>query len=167
MSVIDRKFRPNVQRYLFQCGLATSTVVIVLLFLDVLSHTAIIATLGATVFIVFTMPKYYSSQPRSLIGGYLVGITVGCLCDYLCGSRFAASILHDQELSLTVFGSLAVGVAIFVMVATNTEHPPAAGMSLGLVLNEWDTSTVLFVMGAVLLLSIVKRLLRPFLMDLV
>ena len=53
------------------------------------------------------------------------------------------------------------------MVITNTEHPPAAGMSLGLVLNQWDHTTIIFILGAVTVMSVIKKLLRNKLMDLI
>jgi CBS-domain-containing membrane protein len=39
--------------------------------------------LGLSTFIAFTMPKVEVSKPRIMIGGYIVGIVVGCLCHYL------------------------------------------------------------------------------------
>ena len=36
--------------------------------------------------------------------------------------------------TLIIFGSLATSMAMFVMVVTRTEHPPAAALALGLVL---------------------------------
>jgi CBS-domain-containing membrane protein len=70
MEIIDIKTRKNIWRYISQCILATVTILAILFFLDVLTETAIIAALGASAFIVFTMPNTYSSDPRRLIGGY-------------------------------------------------------------------------------------------------
>ncbi len=167
MRIIDRKLKAHIGQYIFQCTLATGSILIVLLFLDVVSHTAIIATLGASAFIVFTMPRSYPSRLRPLLGGYLVGISVGCVFHLLSKSQLAYSMFVSSEMAYIVCASLAVGVAIFVMVITNTEHPPASGMALGLVLNEWDYGTLLFILCAVLVLALVKTILKPFLMDLV
>jgi membrane protein implicated in regulation of membrane protease activity len=62
---------------------------------------------------------------------------------------------------------LAVGIAIFLMVITNTEHAPAAGIALGLVINEWDWQTIIFIISAVILFAVIKRLLKAKLIDLV
>ena len=43
------------------------------------------------------------------------------------------------------------------MVLTRTEHPPAAGTALGLVIGDWTLSTVLFVLLGAVILSIVHR----------
>jgi len=53
------------------------------------------------------------------------------------------------------------------MVVTRTEHPPAAALALGLVLNEWSLVTLAVVLTGVVVLSVVKRLVLPILMDLV
>jgi CBS-domain-containing membrane protein len=55
---------------------------------------------------------------------------------------------------------------MFLMVVTRTEHPPAAALALGLVLNEWSPLTLLVVISGVVGLSICKRLVLPILMDL-
>jgi CBS-domain-containing membrane protein len=68
---------------------------------------------------------------------------------------------------MVVFGALAISVAMFGMVVTRTEHPPAAALALGLVLNEWNLVTLAVVLTGVVVLSVVKRLVLPVLMDLV
>ena len=55
---------------------------------------------------------------------------------------------------------------MFVMVVTKTEHPPAAALALGLVLNEWDFMTLLVILAGIVSLSLLKRLVLPILMDL-
>lgn len=135
MKLIDEKAKQDIRPYLLQSLLATLTIFFILVFLDVLSHTAIIATLGSSAFLVFTRPRAYASRPRPLIGGYLVG--------------------------------MAVGSAIFLMVVTDTEHPPAAGMSLGLVLNQWDHKTLLFIFVAVIVMAVLRKYLQPYMVDLV
>lgn len=135
MNIIDEKALKNIRPYLLQSILATLTILLILVFLDVLSHTAIIATLGSSAFLVFTRPGAYASRSRPLIGGYIIGMAVGVMYYYatLLSAYFSISV--SQATVLIVFSAMAVGGAIFLMVVTDTEHPPAAGMSLGLVLN--------------------------------
>ena len=66
MKVFDEKFRGNKARYLFQCILATLSVLIVLLSLDAMANAAVIAALGSSFFIAFTMPEARVSRPRFL-----------------------------------------------------------------------------------------------------
>jgi CBS-domain-containing membrane protein len=67
---------------------------------------------------------------------------------------------------MIIFGGLATGIAMFLMVMTRTEHPPAAALALGLVLNEWTAITLLVVFAGVIGLSLCKQLVLPLLMDL-
>jgi len=167
MKLIDVKVKENLWRYLSQCFLATLTIFAILLFLDILNEAAIIAALGASAFIVFTMPTKYSSEPRRLIGGYIVGVLIGCSFYFLSISPEFASLFGNHQLSLAIFASLAVGIAMFIMAVTNSEHAPAAGIALGLVLNEWDYVTIIFILGAILWMAGVRKLLKPLLMDLI
>lgn len=166
MQIIDDKVRTHLGSYVFQCFLATLTLLAVLIFLNVLTETAIIAALGASAFIVFTMPNMYSSGPRRLIGGYIIGILVGVSFYFISTNDFIESLFMSDTTSLIFFGALAVGVSILLMTVTNTEHAPAAGISLGLVINQWTNITVAFILAAILWMAIVKKLLKPYLIDL-
>ncbi len=167
MRLFDRKFRKNVHRYVFQCVLATLTILAILFFLDVLTETAIIAALGASAFVVFAIPTSYSSDPRRLIGGYVVGIIIGIICFYISINFPTSNFFNNTEMSLIVFGAVAVGLSIFIMAVTNTEHPPAAGIALGLVINKWGWMTIVFILCAIIWLAVVRKVLKPHLMDLI
>jgi len=165
LNLQDRLRRENLNRYFLQCGLASAVVVILLLVLDALTQTVLIAALGASTFIAFAVPRSLHSDPRHMIGGYVVGIGAGCLMSL----PHAAIDFGDPSVAhafLIVFGALATGLAMLVMVLTKTEHPPAAALALGLVLNEWDFLTLVVVLAGVIALSICKRLVLPMLMDL-
>ena len=56
---------------------------------------------------------------------------------------------------------------MFTMVVTRTEHPPAAALALGLVLNEWSLLTLIVVLSGIIGLSIIKQLIMPALLDLI
>jgi CBS-domain-containing membrane protein len=76
------------------------------------------------------------------------------------------STLVSGNAGIIIFGALATGFAMFLMVVTKTEHPPATALALGLVLNEWTSFTLLVVMAGMVLLSLCKQLVLPHLMDL-
>ena len=166
VKVFDEKFRGHKARYIFQCVLATLSVLIVLLVLDVISDAVIIAAFGASSFIAFTMPEAEVSRPRFMIGGYLVGISVGSLCYYLSLAPPLRQLPFVQEVLHVGLGALAVGLAIFVMVITDTEHPPAAGLALGFVLGGCNYVTVVVALVGIISLSVMKAVLRPVLKDL-
>jgi CBS-domain-containing membrane protein len=152
---------------MLQSGLAMLAILLVLLVLDTISNTVIIAALGASLFVAFTMPKARTSKARYLIGGYLVGIVSGVACYLLSRLPFFAQVPVIGTRLDVVFGALSVGLAMFVMVVTNTEHPPAAGLALSFALNEWNVLTIVVVVVGIVSLSIIKKLLEPVLVDLV
>jgi CBS-domain-containing membrane protein len=165
MNIIDPKVKGQEKQYLFQSGLATLTILLVLLFLDVIQHTAIIATLGASAFIIFIMPKSYISMPRQVIFGYLIGIIAGCVCHFSALALSALPFITDK-VAMILFGALAVGITIFILAITDTEHPPVVGVALGLVLNQWNYQTIIFIICAVGIMTVIKILLEPILIDL-
>ena len=167
MKVFDSKFRRIPGHYVLQCLMAALAIVVILTLMDAVEHTALIASLGASACIVFTMPQAHVSEPRYLIGGYVVGATVGVVLGLLHRQVGASDLGVSPRAAQLILGGLAVGLAIFLMVVTNTEHPPAAGVALGLVMHErWDWLTIVVILAAIVSLSLVKWLLRRFLRNL-
>jgi CBS-domain-containing membrane protein len=157
--------RDNIKRYAMQCGLAGLVVFALLFVLDAVTQTVLIASLGASAFIAFAVPRSLHSGPRSLAGGYLVGMFVGALMGTL-SNMIAASTGYDHAV-MVICGAVAISLAMFTMVVTRTEHPPAAALALGLVLNEWSFLTLFVVLLGVVCLSAVKQLVLPALLDLI
>jgi CBS-domain-containing membrane protein len=144
------------KNYILQSLAAAITLFLVLLLLN-LEQAVIIASIGATAFIVFAMPQSIAAQPRNVLGGHLVGTLCGCLC---------ALIPHASPLSSNLVYSLAVGLSIFIMVVTDTEHPPASGTALGLALSGFSLTVVAAVMTSGVVLSLVHCFCKPYLKDL-
>ncbi len=164
MHIFDKKPRWAWRSYLWQSALATLVVVAILYVLNVTIHAAIVAALGASTFIVFVIPHHITAEPRRLIGGHAVGLAVGAFCYY----AVLQPLLGDGEtFPYLVASALAVGMSIFLMVTTNTEHPPAAGTALGLVAQPWSYLTVIFVLSFAVLLSLARYLLRSKLRNLI
>jgi CBS-domain-containing membrane protein len=150
------EFRHYWKNYLFQCLLATFVVFVVLLALS-LKNAVIIASIGATAFIIFAMPSMLTAKPRNVIGGHITGLIIGSLC---------ALIPHSTVFYAALSYSLAVGLAIFIMVVIDTEHPPAAATALGFALNGFSFKTAMALVLSIGLLSLVHYLFRPHLKDL-
>jgi len=163
---LDPKFRKYPLRFAGQCALVSLVIVGVLYVLDGVANAAVVGALGATSFIAFAMPHYRVSKSVYLIGGYLVGVTVGIVCYWGNELAQSAELPVGADTLLIVFAALSTGMAIFFMVILNFEHPPAAGVALGLVLNRCSWVSVGIVIGGVLLLTAVRRLLKPKLIDL-
>lgn len=165
--LVDEQARSNLKPFILQSVMATLAILVILLFLDVIEHTALIATLGSSTFLVFTRPSAYSAHARPLIGGYIIGLGVGALFYYLSLFPGWLSLPLSEHTVYIIYAALAVGLAIFLMVITDTEHPPAAGAALGLVLNTWGFKTLMFMLAAVLSLAVLRRALQRFMVDLV
>jgi CBS-domain-containing membrane protein len=127
-KMID-KFRLHWKNYVFQSLFATVAVFVVLYFLT-LQNAVIIASIGATAFIVFAMPKALTANARNFIGGHVVGLS------------------------------------IFTMVVTDTEHPPASGTALGVAITGVHPNVLITVVLSIVLLSLIHHFFKPYLRDL-
>lgn len=152
-----RKFRLSWKNYIFQSFLATLTVFLVLLFLNI-EHAVVIAAIGATTFIVFAMPNDITANPRNIIGGHLISFSIGSLCALIPQPSLWCSLMAY---------SLAVGFSIFIMVVIDTEHPPAAATALGLAITGFSLEAAIAVVTSAALLSLAHHFLKPLLRDLV
>lgn len=166
MKVFDEKFKSNKLRYVLQSGLATLSVFLILFILDTVSDAVVIAAFGASSFIAFTMPEAQVSKPRFLIGGYLVGIISGSVLNMLACSEMLLPFSLIQQYNHVIFGALSVGLAIFLMVITNTEHPPAAAVALSIIINENSFWALFVTVMGIILISAIKAALKPFLKNL-
>jgi len=156
-SRIQAKFPELWKHYLYQSFFATLVVFIILLVLS-LQNAVVIASIGASAFIVFTMPKNITARPRRVIGGHMVGMLCGSVC---------ALIPHTSTLTTALVLSLAVGISIFLMVAFDFEHPPAAGTALGTAITGFSPDVIIALLTSVLILSLAHHFSKRFLRDLV
>ena len=167
MEIIDKSFKRAPRHYIIQSLLAVVAVAVILFFIEVLTHAVIVAALGASTFIVFAMPHTIAAQARRLVGGHVVGVVCGCIFYYaLLLIGYPGSLPLSQELVISIAGALAVGLAIFLMAITNTEHPPAAATALGIVIGGWSNGVIIFILLGAVSLALTRRLLRGYLKDL-
>ena len=162
----DRKFEANPGHYIVQSLVATVYIIIVLVALDLITQTAIIATLGASAFIIFVRPHSYISRTRILLGGYIIAMVVGVSMSLLANMEIMETVFVYHEFQFVFFSAAAVGIVIPALALTNTEHPPAASMALGLVLSDWNIVILLFIISCVLFLAVVKKGFSPVMMNL-
>jgi CBS-domain-containing membrane protein len=165
--LVDLKLRERgmLIHYIFQSLLATFSLFLVLLILQ-LATPVIVAALGATAFVVFAMPKNVMAQPRNVIGGHLVGVISGGVCAIIF-----LSFGNNSDFLHIIAASASVGLAIFVMVVTDTEHPPGCSTALGLVVHALGPLDVglygAFILISATIIATVKHALDPRLKDLV
>jgi CBS domain-containing membrane protein len=147
--------------YLFQCLAASATIFVILLLVSIHRKPIIIASLAASTFIVFTIPSYLTARPRNLICGHLVGLVCGLVVAELILPYFSPTIVIYE-----FWYAFAVGLSIFIMVATDTEHPPAAGTALGVVTLGFSMKLILTVLISISFLAGVHYLFKNRLRDL-
>jgi len=145
------------KKYVFQSFLATLTVLLLILILK-MEHIVVIASIGSTAFIVFALPKSITARPKNVIGGQMIGLLSGSIC---------ALIPHNSFISSIIVYSVAVGLSIFLMITTDTAHPPASGTALGIAITGFSINIALSLIISVTILSFVHHFLKPFLEDLV
>ncbi|MBN2272369.1 MAG: HPP family protein [Sedimentisphaerales bacterium] len=150
---IQAKFRKLWIYYILQSLLAAAALLIIILILG-RERMVVASAIGATAFIVFAMPKSASAKTRNVIGGHIVGIIAG-------------SIFLTVALPFSIECALAVALAIFLMVAMDVEHPPAAGTALAVVINEVSLDAFVTILASALILSQCRYYLRHYLKDLV
>ena len=163
-----RKFREELyevkshwRNYIFQSLLATVSLFCVLVFLEQGSEV-IVASLGATAFVVFALPNNLTAGPRNVIGGHIVGLACGFVGYWLL------HLLPNPEQFIAEAGihAFAVGLAIFIMVVIDTEHPPAAGTALGAAIGGPGERLIISVLFFSIVFSVIRLLARKHLRDL-
>ncbi|MBI4288099.1 MAG: HPP family protein [Chloroflexi bacterium] len=151
------RLKAHWRTYALQSFLAAAFLFPLFLFLT-LQYAVIIASIGASAFIVFATPKSLLARPRAVVGGQLTGLLSGYLCSL---------ISHSSLVFTTLAYSLAVGLALFLMVVTSTEHPPAAATSLGMAITGFSWAAVIAVIISIVALSVIHHFLKPHLEDIV
>jgi len=168
MRFLDRKFAKSPFSYVLQCSLVGACVLILLALLDVQRDGAVVACLGASAFIAFTMPQKRTAAPRVLIGGYVMALVAALLCSCADVLPFVPDLSAAVGgPAYTLLAGLTVALAVIWMSITNTEHPPAAGLALGLFISGCAARPVLVAMAGICVLSAAKAVLKPYLKDLV
>jgi CBS-domain-containing membrane protein len=165
MRLFDEKFRDNKLKYISQAVMCGLSVMVALQFFDVVHKPVILASFGASAFIAFTLPHRRVAGPKYLIGGYFIGVLVGALIHFV--TLLPMNVYIYEKLIHTFAGGIAVGLAMFLMSITNTEHPPAGGIALGFVVNDWTYHTIIQIMVGITIISMIQLILKKWMMDLI
>ncbi len=80
--------------------------------------TLLIGSFGASAVLVYGAIKSPLAQPRNLIGGHIISGLIGVLCYNIFGG------------TVWIAAAIAVSLAIAVMLATKTLHPPGGATAL-------------------------------------
>ncbi|CCK74983.1 HPP family protein [Oleispira antarctica RB-8] len=105
--------------------------------------TLILGSFGASCVLVFGFPDAPFSQPRNVVAGHFLSSLIGLLCLTLFGAEWWSV-------------SIAVGLAISLMMLTRTVHPPAGSNPVIVFLAQpgWDFLYLPTLSGAVIIILI-------------
>ena len=95
-----------------------------------------------------------------------MGVVVGSAVASVLNIPVIDTLAEESRYISDLGAALSVGMSIFLMVITDTEHPPAAGTALGLVIPGWSWSAVVFIMSSAVILSLPRIALRRKLVNL-
>ena len=147
-------------------ALATLVLLAILVISNVVLNIAIVVALASTVFTIFVVPDSVASSPGRVVGGHTAGVVAGYAVDAVVAVLEVPMAVDSARALFTAVAALTVGLSIVLMVLTNTEHPPAAGAALGLVVYEWSWSSVGVIVVCAIALSVIRAVLRPRLVNL-
>jgi len=163
MEILNKICFDNKRAFALQTIFVILTMFIILLPLSLVSHSLFLGALGGTslgssCFTVFISPKSSMVKPRRLIGGY----TIACLCGIFTYFLFELTKSAIPNLVLliepiAIFSALSIGFTTILMILFDMEHPPAAGLSIGLIFESWDIWTVIVVIAASVMLAIIWK----------
>ena len=165
-NFLDEDFRKHKKQFILQSLMTVGVVSLVLVFLDLLADGIVVASIGASSTIAFGNPHDKTAGPRYLIGGYVFGVISGGFC------AFMVFIIHqlfpgvNSNFLMPLFGAFSVGLTMFLMVITNTEHPPSSALALGLVLGGFSYTSAAVAIIGISLISLTQRLLKKHMFDL-
>jgi hypothetical protein len=172
---MDRSPKPEKRldktHLLWQCIAAIVYVTFVLVCLDIVSSNQLLwavgsSSLASSAYLVFSQPRCSSSNELHLLGGYFIAIVCGLLVRHLAVGVMQhwqlpswLVIAHDPHM-FWMSGSIAVGITMVLMLIFHLEHPPAAGLSLVLVIEQRSYEIVAVMFLLVVLLAGIQMLFK-------
>ncbi len=161
---VDAKFVHRPRIYIAQSLLAGLALIGILIAEDAITNGAVVAAIASSVAIVFFVPHSVASKPFRLIGGHISAI-IAAFCTVGIMMLLPDAVATNQLVIHTLQGA-SLALVILFMTVTNTEHAPAAGTALGLATSV-PLNSVIFIISAAVIISIVRILLYPRLHNLI
>lgn len=150
----------RIKRYLLQSAMVSACVFMCFMLAQLFANGLLITSVGASAFIAFAFPMAESSKPRYLVGGYACGVVFGIISSLIC---FACRQNVDEELVLlVVFSILSVFLTTFFMIFLGFQHPPAAALSISLILEENPLLTGAVAMGCIIAICLLRKAVAKF-----
>jgi hypothetical protein len=124
------------------------------------------ASLGSSVVGTFINPAGATARLRAVVGGHTMALLLESVFSFILFARSIEGFIADHSQFHALMMALAVGLLILVMAITDTEHPPAAGIAIWMASREWTPEVFGGILGALVLLGVIKLVLRRHLRDL-
>lgn len=171
MHLIDSRFKQNKWAYIWQPVAAAVYILVVLMGFETIGKIDVLGAIGlsalaSSAFICFTQQERAGLTLRHLLGGYCIAMLAGSLFKAVTAIASYTENPLTYGHTLIICAILAAGVAMLFMVILNMEHPPAAGLAIGLVLEAWSLRTLAAIIVAILLLFALRLLLKPYMRNL-
>jgi len=165
VTLLDNKIRKNLKRYLIQVSFATLALFCTFIAEQLLvggeeARAIIVAAIASTAFILFISPFSASARPRSVIGGHLIAVLVSIPIALLAETALGHSLINAAPWVFGLSAAVGVGLTMFLMASTNTEHPPAAGTALAVLAHSFDWDLILFLAVAIAILVVIQKTFR-------
>lgn len=163
---IDEKFKNHKRQFIIQSMMVAGVIAVVMIVMDFISEGVIIASIGASASIAFARPHTMTASSRYLIGSYVFAIFSAWVCSTLMNFLLSVFPSFQMNTALTVFGAMVVGLTVFLTVVTETEHPPASALALGLLISGFNLSRAAEAIIAITIIALLRRIFLKYLMDL-
>ena len=137
--------------------------------LDYYSHPPLVGLIGlgsiaSSTFILLVRPKSSASRTKNIILSYLFAIFVGIVYQQII-IFFNPHFDHHMPIHFQSLSVMAVVTIIVIFRRFKIDHPPAVGMTVGLVLESWHYMTILVLISSVTGLLLIpvffKRIIFP------
>ncbi len=162
--LLDPKFSRSYSSYFLQAGVATLVLLVVMFIRRLLVQRGDRRR---------SLLQHHHHLPepiqphRQVVGGHLIALLIGSAFSFLLFSGGVQDALaHTQAVRVLGFAA-PVGVIILLMAITDTEHPPAGGTAIGMATQVWQPEIFGSIIGALVMLAVLKLVLRQHLHDLI
>lgn len=151
---IARLPKPNGAQLLKTLVGSTVGISLIAWFSTITDYELLMASFGATCVLIFAIPDAPLAQPRNVIGGHIIATFIGL-------------VFLKLGLNNHFFMGLAVGLAIVLMMATQTLHPPAGSNPIVVLLSldaNWSFLLFPVLFGVVILVAfamVLNNIARP------
>jgi CBS-domain-containing membrane protein len=159
------KAKGNGKYIVLQCALVFVSLSLILALYELLGGI-IVASLGASSFILFVTPHTNSSKSINLIGGYICGSISGVTFGLLHGV-FNMLDFEKMHAALIIGCAAAAAGAMLLMVLAAVPHPPAAALAIGLASSPQSPLMAFAAIIGVVIICVVRYLLRKRLKNLI